>query len=65
MWSVASSPVSFLEGLLVWPLWIAAYFSGDANPSCLSPLNGFIKQWCSTPFGAEATQAKGWLECQP
>jgi len=22
-----------LEGLLVLPLWIAAYFSGDANPS--------------------------------
>jgi len=24
---------NLLEGLLVLPLWIAAYFSGDANPS--------------------------------
>jgi hypothetical protein len=28
---LASSPVSLLRGFLVLPLWIAAYFSGDAN----------------------------------
>jgi hypothetical protein len=32
-WWLASSPASLLEGLLASPLWIAAYFSGDANPS--------------------------------
>src|ERR1700730_3834290 len=62
MWWLASSPVSFLEGSLVCPLWIAAHFSGDTNPSCLSQLNGFMKQWCSTPLGYEATQAKRWLK---
>src|ERR1039458_2431086 len=62
MWCLTSSPVSFLEGLLVWPLCIAAHFSGDANPSCLSQLNGFMKQWYSAPFGYEATQAKRWLK---
>src|ERR1039457_5029390 len=51
-----------IEGLLVWPLWLAADFSGDTNPSCLSQLNGFMKQWCSTPFGYEATQANRWLK---
>src|ERR1035438_5132903 len=55
-------PVSFLEGLLVSLLWLAAFFSGDTNPSCLSQLNGFMKQWCSTPFGYEAMQAKRWLK---
>jgi hypothetical protein len=58
-------PVSFSEGLLVWPLWLAADSSGDTNPSCMSRLVGFMKQWCSTPFGSEATQAKCWLKCQP
>jgi hypothetical protein len=47
---------------LVWLLWPAADSSGDANPSCLSPLNGFMKQWRSTPFGCEATQAFGTRE---
>jgi hypothetical protein len=47
---------------LVWPLCIAALFSGDSIPSCLSPLDGFITLWCSTPFGYEATQAKRWLK---
>src|SRR5438876_141190 len=56
---------SFLEGWLVWSLWLAALSRGDANPSCLSQLNGFMKQWRSTPFGSEATQAKRWLRCQP
>jgi hypothetical protein len=28
-----------------WPLWIAAYFSGDTNPSCWVPDNGFISPW--------------------
>jgi hypothetical protein len=32
----------------------------------LSQLDGFMKQWRSTPFGSEATQAKRWLKmCQP
>ena len=47
---------------MVWPLWLAAHSCGNANPSCLSQLNGFMKQWCSTPFGSEATQAKRWLK---
>ena len=62
---MTSSPTSFLEGLVVWLLWPAARSSGDANPSCLSQLDDFMKQWCSTPFGYEATQAKRWLKCQP
>jgi len=48
-------------GVVGLAFWIAAHFSGNANSSGLSPLNGFIKRWCSTPFGTEATQAKGWL----
>jgi hypothetical protein len=39
---------------VVWLLWPAASSSGDANPSCLSQLDDFMKQWCSTPFGYEA-----------
>ena len=34
VWRLTSSPVSFLEGVLVLPLWFAAYGSGDASPSC-------------------------------
>src|SRR5437899_12677206 len=34
---------SFLEGLLVWSLWLAALSRGDANPTCLSQLDGFMK----------------------
>src|ERR1022692_5101042 len=59
------APPHSLEGLLVWPLWLAAHSSGEASPSCLSQLDGFMKQRCSTPFGSEATQAKRWLKCQP
>jgi len=51
----------FSEGLLVWLLWPAARSSGNANRSCLSQLDCFMKQWCPTPFGSEATQAKRWL----
>jgi len=47
VWWLTSSPTSyltsFLEGLLVSSLWLAADFSGNANPSCLSQLDGFIK----------------------
>src|ERR1022692_3122219 len=56
------APPHSLEGLLVWPLWLAAHSSGEASPSCLSQLDGFMKQRCSTPFGYEATQAKRWLK---
>jgi hypothetical protein len=35
-------PSPFLGGFLVWPLWIAAYSSGDASPSCLSRFIGFM-----------------------
>src|ERR1017187_10747 len=59
---LTSSPTTLLEGLLVWPLWLAAHSSGEASPSCLSQLDGFMKQRCSTPFGYEATQAKRWLK---
>src|ERR1700675_3902619 len=34
---------SFLEGLTVWSLWLAAHSCGKANPSCLSRLDGFMK----------------------
>jgi hypothetical protein len=27
------------------PLWIATYGSGDANPSCWFPGDGFISPW--------------------
>src|SRR2546421_12963714 len=44
---LTSSPTSFLtsflEGLLVWSLWLAALSRGDANPSGLSQLDGFMK----------------------
>src|SRR5215472_11789500 len=49
---LASSRVSLLEGLLIFPLWLAAISSGEANPSCLSQLTGFMKRWRSTPFGS-------------
>jgi hypothetical protein len=39
------------------PLWVAAYSSGEANPSCLSQLTGFMKWWRSTLVGYEAMQA--------
>src|ERR1039458_9666169 len=56
------APPHSLEGLLVWLLWLAEHSSGEASPSCLSQLDGFMKQRCSTPFGYEATQAKRWLK---
>jgi len=47
VWWLTSSPTSFLttslEGLLVFSLWLAALSRGDANPTCLSPLDGFMK----------------------
>jgi len=49
---LASSRVSLLEGLLIFPLWLAAISGGEANPSCLSQLTGFMKRWRSTPFGS-------------
>src|ERR1022692_1334839 len=46
-WLLTSSPTSFLtlflEGVLVWSLWLAARSRGDTNPSCLSQLDGFMK----------------------
>jgi len=54
VWWLTSSPTSFVEGLLVWLLWLAACSSGHANPSCLSQLDGFMNWWCPTPFGYEA-----------
>jgi len=62
---VTSSPASLLEGLLIFPLWLAAVSSGEANPSCLSQLTGFMKRWRLTPFSSEATQAICWHKCQP
>jgi len=35
-------PTSFVEGFLVLALWIAAFCSGDADPSRLSQLNRFM-----------------------
>ena len=51
---LASSRVSLLEGLLIFPLWLAAHSSGEADPSCLSQLTGFMKRWRSTPFGSRS-----------
>jgi hypothetical protein len=51
--------------VFVLPPWLAAHSSGEANPSCLSQLDGFMKQWRPTPSAPEATQAKRWLKCQP
>jgi len=59
VWWLTSSPTSFLEGLLVWRLWPAARSSGNANPSCLSQLDGFMKQWRSTPFGSRSYASEG------
>ena len=39
---------------MVWLLWPAAHSRGDANPSCLSQLEGFMKQWRLTPFGSRS-----------
>src|SRR5258708_32866379 len=41
--SPTSFLTSFLEGVLVWSLWLAAFSRGDANPICLSQLEGFMK----------------------
>ena len=41
--SPTSFLTSFLEGLLVWSLWLVALPRGDASPSCLSQLDGFMK----------------------
>ena len=30
---------------MIWLLWFAARSSGKANPSCLSQLDDFMKQW--------------------
>jgi hypothetical protein len=35
-------PVPFLEGLLIWLLWLTASSNGRANPSCLFQLVGFM-----------------------
>jgi hypothetical protein len=48
---------------VVCPPWFAA--PAATNLSCLSQLDGFMKQWRSTLIGSEAAQAKGWLKCQP
>jgi len=35
-------PCLLVRGAFVFLLWIAAYCSGDASPSCLSQGNGFM-----------------------
>ena len=30
---------------MVWSLWLAVLSRGSANPSCLSQLDDFMKQW--------------------
>jgi len=39
------APSPSWRGFWFLPLWIAAYCSGDANPSCWFPGNGFISPW--------------------
>ena len=36
-------PHLILRGVIGWSLWLAALPRGDANPSCLSQLDGFMK----------------------
>jgi hypothetical protein len=35
-------PHLLISGALDFPLWLAAHSSGEANPSCLSQLTGFM-----------------------
>jgi hypothetical protein len=57
-------PRHILRGVVGLGALGAARSNGNATPRCLSQLDGFMKQCCSTPFGSEATQAKRWLKCQ-
>jgi hypothetical protein len=63
---LTSSPVPFIEGFWFLPLWIAAYFSGDANPSCWFPGNGFISPWAldADRLRSYASPCVGF-SCQP
>src|SRR4029077_3375172 len=57
MLSLASSPISVLEGFWSWPSGARRVFQRD-QPSRWFPLDGFMTRWCSTPSAAQATQAK-------
>jgi hypothetical protein len=54
---------SFREGFLFCRL-SSPRIPAASQPQ-LSQLDGFMKQWRSTPSAPEATQAKRWLKCQP
>jgi len=54
---------SFREGFLFCRLG-SPRIPAASQPQ-LSQLDGFMKQWRSTPSAPEATQAKRWLKCQP
>src|SRR5271167_2779464 len=49
--------------------WFGRFGSSQMQRRCrpqwLVPTRSFHEPRCSTPFGSEATQAKGWLKCQP
>jgi len=61
-WWLYIQPRPFVEGFLVLPLWIAAYCSGDANPSCWFPGNGFISPWAldADPLRSYASPCVGF-----
>jgi hypothetical protein len=42
---------------LVFSLWLAALSRGDANPTCLSPLDGFKPTLSLRSFGTERRRA--------
>jgi hypothetical protein len=46
--------LSFSQGCLIWPLWLVADCSGDADPSGLSPLDGFMN------YGADAIRFRSY-----
>src|ERR1017187_5796341 len=55
-------PHHTLRGVIGLAALARRAFQRRGSPSCLSQLDGFMKQQCSTPFGYEATQAKRWLK---
>jgi hypothetical protein len=60
------APSPSWRGFWFLPLWIAAYCSGDANPSCWFAGNGFISPWAldADPLRSYASPWVGF-QCQP
>ena len=60
------APSPSWRGFWFLPLWIAAYFGGDANPSWWFPGDGFISPWAldADPLRSYASPWVGF-QCQP